>query len=54
MHDIVAIGQRFSDHFYSKPTTGQVVAGCAISFRVGDNRKLSHGGSNQNVERGHF
>jgi len=37
MLDIVASGQQFSDHFYGKPTTAQVVAVCTVSFRVGDN-----------------
>ena len=27
MHDIIASGQRFSDHFYGKPTTGRVAEG---------------------------
>jgi hypothetical protein len=36
MHDIVSSGQRFSDHFDGKPAIDQVVAGCAVSFRVRD------------------
>ncbi len=27
MHDIVASGQRFSDHLYGEPTTGRVAEG---------------------------